>query len=225
MTLLPHRRHIAADATEALRTGLATKAARNLLLYFHHPQVSLSQIVIKRHPNISHEAQGFSAVLLQAIQQILGFALFLLAALAAGWRLLLAFYRHALTQQPAIALYKALALAGRKRLLAGSDRTLDGGFDFDQQPLHFSSPQQLLRFCQEGQLTQMMGITQGVPTSIAQIRLEAIVDGDAAKLRQDADGFTGPATEFVVVRIVSQLRGGGDVQPLPFTGDIKAGFI
>ena len=48
MTLLAHRREIAANATKGGHPILAAKGACDLLLDFRHPQISLCQIVYSR---------------------------------------------------------------------------------------------------------------------------------------------------------------------------------
>lgn len=70
------RRNIRANPTEGFGTRHRAKTAGNLLLDFHHPQVALCQIVIKRHAEVGHQAQRFGLVLLQPQQQIARFALF-----------------------------------------------------------------------------------------------------------------------------------------------------
>ncbi len=63
-TLLSGRRDVTADTTEVLCSLLSTEATGDLLLNLHHSQVSLRQIVVKRHPKIIHEPECFVAVFL-----------------------------------------------------------------------------------------------------------------------------------------------------------------
>jgi hypothetical protein len=77
MTLLLHRRDVTADAAEGVRSSHGAETAADLLLDFHHPQIPLGQIIVKRHGKISHKDQRFAVVLDQAVQQIFAFALFL----------------------------------------------------------------------------------------------------------------------------------------------------
>ena len=84
MSLLFHRRDVAADTTEGLGTRRGAEAATHLLLDLHHPQVSLGQVVIEGDSKIVHERQRLRPILDQPVQQILALALFLSPPPTAG---------------------------------------------------------------------------------------------------------------------------------------------
>jgi len=82
MSLLSHRRKIAANATEVGRSRTGAKPAGDFLLHFHHPQVSRGQVVIKRDTKVLEKPQSLFLIPGQPIEQILGLALFLAPMLA-----------------------------------------------------------------------------------------------------------------------------------------------
>src|SRR5579859_5700593 len=75
MALLVHRREITANAAKGGGSRRTAKGARNLLLYFCHPQVPLGLIVGKRNPQVIEPCQHLIGTTQQRIQQILGLAL------------------------------------------------------------------------------------------------------------------------------------------------------
>jgi hypothetical protein len=57
MTLLAHRRKIAANVTKSRRAALCAKGPRNLLLHFDHAQVALGLVVSKRDGEVIQKGQ------------------------------------------------------------------------------------------------------------------------------------------------------------------------
>jgi hypothetical protein len=76
LPILSRRRDVAADLTETLGSLLRAKTPRDLLFQFHHTDVSLRLVVIKWYVHIVHKGQHFPLMGLQAVQQVLGWALF-----------------------------------------------------------------------------------------------------------------------------------------------------
>lgn len=101
MTLLLHCRDVTADAAEGLHSGYGLKTTTDLLLDFHHPQISLGQNVVKGYGKVCHKGQRFCLILHQPIQQILVFAVFLAPPLA-RWqrRVVVLFFQTGLQQSP-----------------------------------------------------------------------------------------------------------------------------
>lgn len=76
LALLLHRGKITADAAKRGSSRRTAKAARNLLLHFRHPKVSLSLIVGKRNAQVVEQGQHLLSTTQQGIEQILGGTLF-----------------------------------------------------------------------------------------------------------------------------------------------------
>ena len=88
-----------------------------------------------------------------------------------------------------------------------------------QHPLHFARPVFFLDFDESLQFAQVMGVAQGVQHARHRVvGLPVIVDDDAGDIHQEAAALGADAIE-------GQQRGGGDMQPLRFAADAKAGFI
>ena len=62
LPILPRRRDVAADLTEALGSLLGAKTPRDLLVQLHHADVSLRLVVVKWHVKIVHKGQHFPLV-------------------------------------------------------------------------------------------------------------------------------------------------------------------
>src|SRR5947209_4641991 len=75
-TLFAQRGQIPPNAAKGLGTREAAEAARDLLLHFDHPKISLGQIVIKIHAEVFQEGQDRLLVFAQPIKQITGGTLF-----------------------------------------------------------------------------------------------------------------------------------------------------
>src|SRR2546425_3615309 len=91
--LLTECGEITANATEHRHPLFGAKAARDLLLHFDHPQISLRLVIVKWHSKIEQEAQHGPLPLRESIQQIASRALFgppwsslRLFRLLRGWR-------------------------------------------------------------------------------------------------------------------------------------------
>src|SRR3990172_1543767 len=72
VTLLTQRREVAANTAEVISAVRATEAAGDLVLDFQHPQIALSLIVVKRHPEVVEEGQHGRAMRHQPVEQIAG---------------------------------------------------------------------------------------------------------------------------------------------------------
>src|SRR5437870_13024195 len=72
LRLLAHGRQVAPDPPEPEGSPFAAEAAGNLLLDLQHPQVSLRQVVVERHPEVEQERQRLSLIPLQPQQQVAG---------------------------------------------------------------------------------------------------------------------------------------------------------
>ncbi len=67
VSLLLHRRQIAADAAKSRGPSRTAKGASNLLLHFDHPQVALSLIVRKWNREVVEQRQHLFGTLKQCI--------------------------------------------------------------------------------------------------------------------------------------------------------------
>src|SRR5689334_15363467 len=74
--LFAQRGQIASNAAKGFGSSNAAEAPGDLLLYFDHAKISLSQIVIKIHTKILQEGQNSLLVFAQPIKQIAGGTLF-----------------------------------------------------------------------------------------------------------------------------------------------------
>src|SRR5215471_21771082 len=92
MTLLLHRRDVASDAAEGMRSAGGAEATTDLLFDLHHPQIALGEIIIKGNGKVVHKRQRFCLALRQPVEQVLARALLLRATLATRWRGVFAFF-------------------------------------------------------------------------------------------------------------------------------------
>src|SRR6266699_5641703 len=74
--LLPQRREIASDAAEGHSESLRAETAGDLLLYLHHPDITLREAIVKRHGEMLQEAEHSVLMLGESIQQIARLGLF-----------------------------------------------------------------------------------------------------------------------------------------------------
>ena len=225
MALLSHRRDITADAAEVFCTFCGAEATRDFLLHFHHSQISLSQVVVKRHREVSHESQSLCLVLFQSVQQILGFRLFSASALSRCKNWFKLFALKPLLQDRFVSLHKFCLCRLTQPLTTAVPCLRHALFDFQQQLFHLTRPFSLLNFFQKLQLSQVMGIAQRVKTRIAQIRTIGIVTRHSLKLWQDADSLYRLLPTLWVTLIRGQSVGRSRVQPIPFARNINPRFI
>src|SRR5712692_9190869 len=75
VSLLVHRRKIAANAAKSGDPSRTAKGARNLLLHFGPAKVALRLVVRKRNPQVVEQCQHLLCTPKQRIQQIFGLAL------------------------------------------------------------------------------------------------------------------------------------------------------
>ena len=69
-TLFAQRRQIRAKTAKDLGSHRCAEAARDLLLHFEHPNVSLGLGIIKRHTQVMQEGENRVLVQREAIEQI-----------------------------------------------------------------------------------------------------------------------------------------------------------
>src|SRR5216684_2786990 len=74
--ILTSRRDIAANTPKALGTLKCPEPTRHLLFDFHHPDIPLPLVVIKRHAKIRHERQHLTLEVTQTDQQVHWWRLF-----------------------------------------------------------------------------------------------------------------------------------------------------
>jgi len=77
MSLLVHRRKIAADATKRGSSGVAAKRSGDLLLNFHHPKIPLREIVRKGQRQVVEKGKHLICPSQQVIEQVPGGTLLL----------------------------------------------------------------------------------------------------------------------------------------------------
>src|SRR5512140_491962 len=68
-TLFAQRGQITTNASKGLSESLAAEAAGDFLLHLDHPKISLSEIIVKIHPQILQEVEDGFLMFAQAIEQ------------------------------------------------------------------------------------------------------------------------------------------------------------
>ena len=86
VTLFAHRRDIAPDPAERFGSGPGAEAAGDLLLYLHHAQVPVGEVVVEGHSEVIHEPERLVAILRQPVEQVLRRRLFGAAPFPDGLR-------------------------------------------------------------------------------------------------------------------------------------------
>src|SRR5215208_4162781 len=125
--LLAQRGYVPTNATEPRCSLLAPETARDLLPYFDHAQVPLRQVVIKGPGEVVHESEHRPTVFVEAIQQVLGLALFGTPTLAGRcWRRIRS---KALGKQSSVSSFEGIALLILQPELARISGLIDGSFD------------------------------------------------------------------------------------------------
>ena len=76
MPLLAHGGEIAANTAKGRQSPFTAKRARDLLLHFDHPQITLRLIVGERDRQIIQKCQDLLSPSHQVIEQVLGRTLF-----------------------------------------------------------------------------------------------------------------------------------------------------
>ena len=225
MTLLSQCRDIASDPTEGRRPFSGAETATDLLLHFHHPQISLSKVIVKGNRKVFHESQHLWPVAMQPVEQVLGFTLLLSSPLPCWKRHGRFFYGKSFIEDGLVASLVPCAAHLIKPAVAVPPRCIDSRLDLHQQLFHLTRPRMPQLFLEEGQLPQMMCIAQRVWAIIFQVGTPAVMHGSACKVRQSPDLPGRFGSSFRVRSVMCQLRGAGDVQPLPTPIDIDPGLV
>ena len=90
----------------------------------------------------------------------------------------------------------------------------DGSLDFYQQVSHVFGPRLCIALMDEAQVTQVMGVTEGMrDVLIREVGAVVVVDDDACALGQDVNGIQRLRTPFRVQFIMRQVCGAGRMQP------------
>src|SRR5256885_10160890 len=77
MALLAHRRDVRTNLAKDFCTHTGAKATRDFLLDFHHSDISLSLIIIKRDVEIIHKGERFFTIITESVKQVFCLGLFL----------------------------------------------------------------------------------------------------------------------------------------------------
>ena len=223
VTLLTQRREVATNAAEVISAVRATKTAGDLVLDFQHPQIALSLIVVKWHPEVVEEGQHGRAMRHQPVEQIAGRGLLGTSTLPGrlgGWVGPQSFSHESgegglVTGQP---------LGGQGRLSGGAG-CRNHPLHAQQQPDEFLHPGLAGLFVQANQLTQQMGVTQGIQPGQAQVRRPGVVHPPTREIQQQANGFNRGAAALGMMRIESQERRADHVHPGCVPGHPHACFV
>src|SRR5215472_15556535 len=185
-TLLAHRREIAADTAEGHCTSRGAETAGDLLLHLHHAQIALREAIVERHGEAVQEQQHGLLVRGQAIEQITSRRLLASPLLAGLWCRIRQVGLIALGQQSCIASFPVGHLQRMQEASTLGSCLRDGGFHIQQQLVHLSGPGLLLLFVQEGQLPQMMHVTERMLASILPMLDLSIYDRTSRESREFA---------------------------------------
>src|ERR1700760_965832 len=102
---------------------------------------------------------------------------------------------------------------------------IDGLFYLQEQQAHLFCPKRSLLFKESGQLTQMMGVAEGVPTRIPLVTGVAVMHRTPKKGRQYATGVHPDLAALLVPRVVTQARRRSTMQPMQTPTDPKTGLV
>src|SRR6266699_5098981 len=188
VSLLLHRRKIAADAAKSRDPSGTAKGARNLLLHFRPAKIPLGLVVGKRNAQVVEQRQHLLGTPKQRIQQILGLAL-LAPAFARSCR--------------RCRWWRLSGIASRQNLEVASDPVvaLDGGhsgqveqtplvarvMQIEQEVLHLGGPLLMLLLSDSRTIAHEVRSTDAVRTVIGIIARKSVVHGSPGKARPDAD--------------------------------------
>jgi hypothetical protein len=159
----------------------------------HHADVALCLVVIKWHGEIVHKGQHFPFVGHQAVEQVLGWALFDAPAL---FGLLGCDHRRRIGLQPlrnhpVVAQDKRGPL-GLRQLAVDRSGRLDCRLDLHEQLRHLRRPALLIAFLDKRQFSQVMGITQTMGNVwVGEVRLPVVVHRPPCQRGQNPDGIDG----------------------------------
>ena len=78
---------------------------------------------------------------------------------------------------------------------------------------------------EEDELPEQMGVAQAVQAGVAEVGFQAVVDGAAEEVGQDAEGIHGLVAALDVDAEPGQKSGRGVMEPVQFAGHAHAGFV
>jgi len=94
-----------------------------------------------------------------------------------------------------------------------------------QEPVHLTGPSLAHHLVQEDEFPKQVGAAESVKAGVAQIRLQAVVDGASDEAGQDAEGIHGLVAALFVDAEPSEQRGRGVVKPAEPARYAHAGFV
>ena len=147
-------------------------------MQLHHTDVSLCLVVVKRHAKIVHKGQHFPLVGHQAVEQVLGWALFDAPTL---FGLLFGEHRRRIGLQPLlnhpVVAHDKLGSLCLRQPAVSRPGLIDCPLDLHEQFGHLRSPALLIALLNALQFPQVMGMTQTVgDVGICEVRLPVVVN-------------------------------------------------
>ena len=226
-TLLAECREIAANTEKCLGTGQTAEATRDLLLDFDHANIALCLRIVEWHRKTLQEAQYGLLMLAESVEQIACGTLFAPSSferLLAGRRIrrigLIAFLQERLVLGFPIG-----SFGGIKMVQASLSCLFDRSVHIRKQGVHRTSPALLLFFVQKGQFSLVMHIAERMLARILPIGAPSIVNTDACKPWENANGFQSITAAFGMHCIMRQMSRGRHMAPQALAHHIRAGFI
>src|SRR6266566_4622540 len=206
VSLLLHRRKIAADAAKSRDPSGTAKGARNLLLDFGPAQIPLGLVVGKRYAQVVEQGQHLLGTQKQGIEQILALALLASAfAFCRGRRRWWRLSRIARRQDLEIPSHPVVAFDGGNRGQVEQTKLVTGVMQIEQEVLHLHRPLLMVLLSDSRTITSEMGSTDAVRTAIAIIAHPSIMHASPVKARPDADFVHGLPTSRGMPRQMRQI--------------------
>src|SRR5215472_12112757 len=223
--LLAQRGQVPANAAEGNRSCFAAERAGDLLLHLDHAHISLGLVIIKRHGEVGEEGENGFFAHLKPVQQVD-------SRMALACRLGRTSTGEAPIGSPAF-LEQAIILSPQSEQGKGIQTPfasllgfLHALFHHQEQLLQVSGPWLLVCFLDEGQLAQMMDITESMgAVFIQEVRTAAIMNRSARKLWQDPNSIQGFSPALGMHGIMRQVGRTGDMQPSVRCLDVEASLI
>jgi len=203
---------------------MTAKGAGDFLLDFDHPNIALSQIVVKRHIQIVQKRENRILMGTQAIQQIASGMLPGLASFAGsrwGTRMNLI----SLIQQSQKLRVQSLDIFWQEGGLAKDASVIGHGLHPDQQQDHSVCPPQAHFLRKGGQFSQDMHATQAVLASVEEIGFPGIVHARSSKMSQDSNLIQRIMSSTDMGEIMSQGASARHMQPDALSHHIQPGFV
>ena len=209
-----------AQGGEVGRPFEGAKCARDLHLDLHHPQSLFGEVVGEGNGEVIKEAQDIVLVGLEPLEQVVSGPSLGSASCPFFERRQRAMEGEAAPDGLPIAGDEACDGGRRERRFARFARFFHRLVGLDEPIAHILRPGLFVERDQRLELTQMMGVAKGVvDAGQSAIGLEVVVDDDAARqaFRHGAALIRHP--------VEGQGLGRNRMQPLPFSGDAKTGFV